>query len=151
MKLKLREVTGMGLKLFSKAWVKAFEAELQANEDYTRAGKGWEGAVALQIPAEASAGLAEDLFILLDLHDGVCRSIKLVSAAEAEKAPYIIAGPYASWKLVLAKKMGPVKGLMTGKLKLKRGSLGTLTRYLKAVQCIVDSAAAVETVFPDEG
>lgn len=141
----------MGFKIFSDEWVKAFEKELQANADYPKAGKGWEGAVALQILAEPAAGFTADIFILLDLHDGVCRSIKLVSPAAAEEAPYIISGAYAAWKLVLDKKLGPVKGLMTGKLKLKKGSLGMMTRYLKATQCIVDAAAAVKTVFPDGG
>lgn len=139
----------MAFKVFSPEWIAAFESELQGDAEYTKAGKGWEGAVALHILADPDIGLAEDSWLLLDLHDGVCRSIKAVSPAEGEAAPYIISGRYPSWKQVLLKELGPVKGMMTGKLKLVKGSLGNITRYLKATQVIVESATRVDTEFLD--
>lgn len=139
----------MGYQAFSPEWVAAFETELQASDSYKAAGRGWEGAVALQIIADPALGLPEDTYILMDLHDGVCRSVKSAASGEAEKAPFIIAGPAAVWRQVLEKKLGPVKGMMTGRLKLRKGSLGVITRYLKATQCIVDAAVAVGADFPE--
>jgi putative sterol carrier protein len=139
----------VALQIFSPEWVAAFEKELQASEEYAKVAKGWKGAVMLHILAEPSVGFNEDIFVILDLHDGVCRSISLVSQAEADEAEYIISGPYAAWKQVAQKKLGPVKGMMTGRLKLRKGSLGMITRYIKATQCIVDCVAGVDTYFPD--
>jgi len=140
----------MALKVYSEEWVAAFEEALKESEAYKKAGKGWQGDVALHILSEPTLGLDKDIYILLDLHDGECRSIKVVAPERGEEAAYIITGIYENWKQVIYGKLSPVKGMMTGKLKLRKGSMSYITRYIKATQCIVDAVVTVETVFHDK-
>ncbi len=93
--------------------------------------------------------LEKDTGIWLDLEKGVCREARMVSAEEAQKAPFCITGEYARWKQVLKKELDPVKGMMQGKLKLK-GDLPTVVRFVKASQELVNSGGMVETEFLDE-
>lgn len=130
-------------------WTAEYEKLVQGDEQYKEHAKTWEGSVALQINAEPDAGLDEDIFILMDLWHGECRSIRIVPREAAEKADYLITGDYERWKAVLAKELDVVKAMMQGKLKLK-GDLPTIVRHVKAATRLVDLAAMVEGKFPDE-
>lgn len=130
-------------------WTAEFERLVQQDGDYREFAKEWEGSVALQINAEPEGGLDEDIFILMDLWHGDCRSIRIVPRAVAEKADYQITGDYAKWKSVLAKELDVVKAIMQGKLRL-RGDLPTIVRNVKAATRLVDLAGMVEGRFPDE-
>lgn len=130
-------------------WTAEFENLVQQDQDYKEFAKDWEGSVALQIHAEPEAGLDEDIFILMDLWHGDCRSIRIVPRGAAEKADYQISGDYSKWKSVLVKELDVVKAIMQGKLRL-RGDLPTIVRNVKAATRLVDLAGMVEGRFPDE-
>jgi putative sterol carrier protein len=130
-------------------WTAEFEGLVQEDADYREYAKEWEGSVALQINAEPEAGLDDDIFILMDLWHGDCRSIRIVPREAAERADYQITGDYAKWKAVLQKELDVVKAIMQGKLKL-RGDLPTIVRNVKAATRLVELAGMVEGRFPDE-
>lgn len=140
----------MALTFPSAEWVEEYKKQINLSEGYKKAGATWTaGPVALVTSAKPEIGIKEDVAIWLDLHQGVCKEAKIVTAEEAQKAPFCITGDYARWKQVIRKELEPVKGMMQGKLKLK-GDLPTIVRYVKASQELVECSTRVETKFLDE-
>jgi len=140
----------MALTFPSAEWVEEFKRQINSSEGYKKAGATWTaGVVALIISAKPEIGLTEDVGIWLDLHQGVCRDAKIVTAEEAQKAPFCITGDYARWKQVTKKELEPVKGMMQGKLKLK-GDLPTIVRNIKGAQELVECTTRIDTKFFDE-
>ena len=140
----------MALSFPSIEWVEEFKKQINSSEGYKKAGATWTaGVVALVTSAKPEIGIKEDVGIWLGLHQGVCRDAKIVTAEDAQKAPFCITGDYARWKQVIKKELEPVKGMMQGKLKLK-GDLPTVVRYVKASQELVECTTRIETKFLDE-
>jgi putative sterol carrier protein len=133
----------------SQAWFDAFVVEINASDHYRDVAADWEGDIAFRIIAEPDRGVPEDLFGYLDLWHGVCRSGKVIDAAEADAAAYSIAAPFSRWKDVVEGDLDPIKGMMQGKLRV-RGDLPTIVRYVKAANELVRLTGLVETEFQDE-
>jgi putative sterol carrier protein len=139
----------MGVLFFSEQWVSAFKDAINANPGYKSAGAEWTHGVVSLVCKALPPKLPQDVGMWLDLERGVCRDARLVSAAEAGKAPFCITGEYARWKQVLRKELEPIKGMMQGKLKLK-GDLPTIVREVKSAQELVNSGGSIDTLFHDE-
>lgn len=132
-------------------WTNAYKDAINASEGYKKAGKTWtHGAVAMVILAEPSVGIADDVGMLLDVAEGHCRSCKLITGVEAEAAPFVIKASYAQWKKVLQKEVDPTKALMQGQLKLTKGHMPTMVKYVGASKELVEATALVPTKFPEE-
>lgn len=142
----------MALKFPSAEWTAAYKDAINNHPTYKDSGKSWtNGVITLVVNANPAAGLPEDVCIWLDLHQGVCRDTKTVTRAEADAgAAFVIVGDYARWKQVIRKELEPIKGMMQGKLRLAKGPLPVIVRYVQAARDLVDSATHVETIFPDE-
>ena len=140
----------MSNKFPSPEWAAEFKKVMDQSAGYKAAGKDWtHGAVALVVKADPSIGLAEDTGLFLDLDRGVCREAKMVSRAEAEKAPFCIAGEYSRWKSVIRKELDPIKAMMQKKLELK-GQMTVIVKYVNASKELVECATRVPTTFLDE-
>ena len=139
----------MDLDFPSQEWVAAYKDAINANAEYKKAGKDWtHGVVAMVVKAEPSLGIPEDLAMWLDVHQGECRDIKLLSAKEAEeKAPFVVVASYAQWKQVIQKETDPTKALMQGKLKLTKGHMPTMVKYVNASKQLVESTTKVPPKF----
>jgi putative sterol carrier protein len=133
----------------SEAWAAAYHAAINQNPLYATAGKDWtHGAVALVVKADASIGLPEDMSVVLDVNAGVCRSARYVTATEARtSAPFVVEGPYDNWKTLIVQNQDPIKALMQGKLKLTKGHLPTIIRYVESSKQLLASAQNVTTEF----
>ena len=80
----------------SPEWCAAFEEAINANPGYRAAAKDWTARpVAMVVTAEPAIGIAEDMAMWLDVHQGECRGCRLVSRAEAETAPFVSSRPRA--------------------------------------------------------
>ena len=135
----------------SEEWVAAYRDAVNANAAYALAAKDWtHGAVALVIRADSRIGLVADEALWLDLHQGVCRAARRCTIDEAMAAPFVISGEYARWKQVIRKELEPIKGMLQGKLKLQKGHMPTVVRFVKASQELVESTALVPTRFLGE-
>lgn len=142
----------MLLEFPSAPWCDAYKEAINQNAAYKEAGKGWiHGAVAMTVKADPAVGIAEDMTMWLDVHEGVCRACRLVSRDEAEKAPFVIVATYPMWKEVIRKSLDPTKAMMQGRLKLVKGHLPTMVKYVNASKELVESTAKVPTKFRDEG
>jgi putative sterol carrier protein len=133
----------------SPEWIAAYKDAINANPDYKKAGKDWtHGVVAMVVKAEPSLGIAEDQAMWLDVDQGTCRDCKLLPAKEAEeKAPFVVVASYTQWKSVIKKEIDPTKALMQGKLKLTKGHMPTMVKYVNASKQLVESTTRVPTKF----
>jgi putative sterol carrier protein len=140
----------MSLDFPSAEWVAAYKDAINANAGYKAAGKDWtHGAVAMVVKADAALGIAEDLAMVLDVHQGECRSTKFVpaSAKDAQDAPFVIVAPYSTWRTVMEGQLDPTKAMMQNKLKLVKGHMPTMVKFVTASKELVASSAKVDTKF----
>jgi putative sterol carrier protein len=65
-------------------------------------------------------------------------------------ASFVIVAPYALWKTVIRGELDPTKGMMQGRLKLTKGHMPTMVKYVTASKELVASTSRVPTKFRDE-
>lgn len=133
----------------SEAWATAYHQAVNDNPHYKTAGKDWtHGKVALIVRADAAIGIERDMGILLDVHAGACSGANYMPADEARKdAAFAVEGPYDNWKQLIIENQDPIKALMQGKLKLTKGHLPTMIRYVESSKQLLSSAQNVSTEF----
>ncbi len=135
----------------SDDWAAAYQKAINDNPKYKEAGKDWtHGAVAMVVKADAALGIPNDMGLWLDIDRGVCRSCKLMPATEVQDAPFVIVADYARWKSVIKKELDPIKGMMQNKLKLTKGHMPTIVKYVQSSRELVETTAHVDTKFRDE-
>ena len=129
----------------------AYREAINGNAGYRASGKDWtHGPVAMVVVADPSIGIAEDMAMWLDVHQGECRGCRLVSRKEAEEAPFVIVASYARWKEVIRRELDPTKAMMQNKLKVTKGHMPTLVKYVTASKELVESTSRVPTAFLGE-
>jgi putative sterol carrier protein len=132
----------------SPEWVAAYGDAINASEGYRKAGREWtHGVVAMVVKADAAIGIAEDMAMLLDVHEGQCRSARLVGPGEYDSASFVIVSDYPRWKSVLLREVDPTKAMMQGKLRLTKGHMPTMIKFVQASKELVDAASHVDTTF----
>ncbi len=139
----------MGIKFPSAEWTGAFKDAINANAGYAKAGKDWtHGKVAYVVKARPALGIERDTAMVLDLHAGVCREASMVDGESAQQAEFVIVAEYERWKEVLSGQVDPTKAMMQNKLKLEKGHLPTIVKYVLASKELVRSAIAIDTDYP---
>ena len=133
----------------SEAWAAAFRDAINANARYAETGKDWtHGAVALVVKAEPALGIERDMAIVVDAHEGRCRAASYGEAEAARaQAPFVIEGLYDRWRTLIREGEDPIKALMQGKLKMTKGHLPTLIRFVESSKAMLASAQTVLTEF----
>jgi putative sterol carrier protein len=135
----------------SNEWANAYKDALNGSAAYKAAGKDWtHGVVAMVVKADPGLGIPEDTALWLDVHQGGCRDCKLMPASKADAAAFVIVADYARWKSVIKKELDPIKGMMQGKLKLTKGHMPTIVKYVQSSRELVETTAKVPTKFRDE-
>ena len=134
----------------SKEWVDDYVQGINASPAYHDAAATWEGDICYVFEAEPDKGVTEAVWVWMDLWHGECREARYgVPAEEGERAKFVIRAPYSRWKDVINRRLDPVRGMITGKLKL-RGDLPAIVRHIGAAKELVNLAAAVPTRFVDD-
>ncbi|HEY5530513.1 MAG TPA: SCP2 sterol-binding domain-containing protein [Candidatus Anoxymicrobiaceae bacterium] len=131
------------------SWISAYESLIQNDATYKQVAQAWEGTVVEHIMADPEVGLDEDMYVLMDLWHGECRSVRLVPKEIGEQGNYVLSAAYDRWKQVMTGQLDPVKGMMQGKIKL-RGDLPTIVRYVKAATRLAELVGDVNTIFLDD-
>lgn len=133
----------------SAEWTEAFKDAVNANAAYAAAGRDWtHGTVAYVLKADPRIGTSEDMAMVLDLHAGRCRGARYVPASEARDAAFVIVADYPRWREVLSGEIDPTKAMMQNKLKVEKGHLPTLVKFVVASKELVKSATTIPTEFP---
>jgi len=139
------------LRFPSVEWCAAYKDAINANPAFKEAHREWtHGAVAMVVTADPSIGIAEDTAMWLDVERGNCKDCRLVSRQEAENAAFVIVANYARWKEVIRGQLDPTKGMMQNRLKLTKGHMPTMVKFVTASKELVASTAKVPTQFVDE-
>jgi putative sterol carrier protein len=133
--------------VFSDAWARACAALINANEAYRLAAREWEGPIVLLMSTDAGPG--DDQRVFLDLWHGECREARAATIGDEATARYVLAGASEAWRQVLTGRVPPILALMTGRLRLAKGSLLELLPYVAAAKELVAAASAVLAEFPE--
>jgi putative sterol carrier protein len=135
----------------SLEWAEAYKDAINANPEYRLHGKDWtHGVVAFVVKADPALGIPADTALWLDVHGGECRGVKLMTAEEAQEAAFVIVAPYSMWKTIIKKEIDPIKAMMQNKVKLTKGHMPTIVRYVNSSRQLVESTSRVPTKFRDE-
>lgn len=134
------------LDFFSEPWLQAWQDEIASSDAYRQAAATWEGTLIFRLRSEAASPMPHSA-VFLDLWHGTCREARFSNSDD--EADYIMEAALPVWKSLLSGQAQPIMALMTGKLKLVRGSLAALTPYVQASQELVAAAGRVPTQFPD--
>lgn len=135
----------------SPEWAAAYKDAINANAKYREAGKDWtHGAVAMVVKADPKLGIDEDAGLWLDIDRGVCKECHMCTGKEAQAAPFVIVADYARWKSVIKRELDPIKGMMQNRLKLTKGHMPTIVKYVTSQRELVETTSAVPTKFRDE-
>lgn len=132
-------------KLFSPEWAAALQEAINGSAAYKEASLGWTaGSMAFIMKASPRHGYPSDSAVLLDLHQGVCRSGKAVAPADARRdATFLLEATHDHWMEVLEGRSQPLPMIMRGKLKLAKGSLRKLMPFTRSAQELVKCAQRV--------
>ncbi|HEV2148894.1 MAG TPA: SCP2 sterol-binding domain-containing protein [Longimicrobiaceae bacterium] len=136
------------MEVFTEEWSQACCDELNRREVYRGAAAEWEAPVVLVMERDPALGVEEDRAFLLDLHRGECRGTRRATEDDMAQVSYVMRATPAAWRHILDGELDPITAVMTGRLRLARGSLLSLARYTAAAREMVAAAGAVEATFP---
>ena len=134
------------LLFLSEDWLNRYMELLNNNQQYEEAAKDWEGDFIFQIDSDGKT-VIEPIRAYVDLWHGKCRAVH--PAAPGESAEFVYSGTLENWKILLNREIGPIKGLLSRKFKIK-GSMVKVLRYIGAAQELVAISTGVPTRFSDE-
>ena len=140
----------MTIDAFSAEWALAWCSALNASSEYRSAAADWEGSVALVMSADAGAGVAEARGVFLDVARGACHGSRVASPADLDAAAYVIEAAPDVWRELLAGRSAPLMALMTGRLRLTRGSIAALLPFANAARELVQTASSIPARFPGD-
>jgi putative sterol carrier protein len=135
-------------QLFDEAWTQAAADALKTSDAYRNAAKSWEGAMVFTLQADPSIGIPTARHAYFDLWHGECRAGRTATPQDLESAPYVVSADAFTWQQVMEGKLEPIAGLLRGKLKLARGNMAVLARFVNAAKELVNAAKSVPTAFP---
>ncbi len=140
----------MPTDVFTDPWADAWCREVNASEPYRQAAEAWEGALVLVMAADPGDGLAEVRAVFADLRRGGCLGARSATAADLASAPFVLSAPPAIWRGLLRGEIQPLSAVLSGRLKLERGSLTRLLPYASAATELVRAAARIDARFPGD-
>ena len=129
----------------SDEWIKQYMQEINKSESYEKSALNWEGDFYFIVAPDK---MYDDKAIYyLDLWHGKCRHACLVEDESQFSPAFRMETSDANWKAIIDKKLDPIQGMMTRKIKL-RGNMAKIMRYVKAAQELVKCATLEPTEFP---
>lgn len=135
----------MGIMFATDEWAKALMQAVNTSDAYAKAASHWEGD--FYFITTAGQGITKDTYLYLDLWHGKARDAYLVEDPSTKSTAFELRAPVDVWRKVLEKKIDPIRGIMSGQLKLK-GNMMTVLKSPKAATELVASAMKVDTDWP---
>src|SRR2546423_15478579 len=99
----------MAVKAFSDPWASQFKDEVNKSSVYKQAAKGWKWTVGLVVEAEPDKNFPEARGVVMDLVDGSARDSTAGTAADAQKADFVISDPSSRRKQVATTELDATK------------------------------------------
>ena len=133
------------MEVFTDSWTARFREEINRSASFRTHGATWEAPIALEM---SFRGRAKPRRVVLHLHRGTCEEAHCATPDSGEDLELVIRTDVAGWQRILAGRMDPIWGIVSGKLKLVQGSLTDLIPFAQAAKALVDSAALIDADFP---
>ena len=133
------------MEVFTDSWTTRFREEINRSDSFRTHGASWEAPIALEM---SFRGSAKPRRVVLRLHRGTCEEAHCTSPDGDEDLELVIRTYVAGWQRILAGRMDPIWGIVSGRLKLVRGSLSDLIPFALAAKALVESAALIDAEFP---
>jgi putative sterol carrier protein len=138
----------MAHEVFTSDWAVAWGEAIRASDAYRAAAQRWQWPMVIIMTLGAESDLP-DRSVFLDLFEGDCREARSAIETDQAAVPFIISGDFHAWRQVLESDLDPILALMTGQLKLAKGSLAALIPYVTAARELVAAAAQVPYRLPE--
>lgn len=132
----------------SPEWLDAYREAIASDDGFRAVASDWEGDICLVVTAEPERNVTFDSWAWFDLRGGADPEVRTVTQDEGERARFVIAAPYSTWKEVLQGRLEPLRGMTQGQLRLS-GDLVALREHVDVVGALVSLASTVPTEFPD--
>lgn len=127
------------MELFDPQWAKAWQRALTEETDYHEKGVSWDAPVVLQCrDGDGWRG------VYAELSGGACRLARPATEADCASAPFVLSMEQPVWDKLISRKLDPMFAVMTGKLKLTRGTMSQLLPHASAAKELVSAARFVE-------
>jgi len=139
----------MAIEVFTEAWAAEWCRVLNSRPAYQEAAANWEGGVALVMARDGTAASGQRA-VYLDLWHGRCRGARVALPEDLTAATYVLSGTAPAWRGILSGTMAPLTALMTGKIRLTRGSMASLIPFAAAARELVVAATEMEVSFPGD-
>ena len=134
--------------LFSDSWMSSWMRTINASEAYREAGKKWKDAIVLRFDDGLNADGKKHTGFFLDLENGSCKQLRYAGEADLQSAPYILTAPYHIWEKLIRDNKDPLFMIMSGVIRVEKGSMLTLGLQRNAAKALL-SAAAEAVAKPD--
>ena len=72
----------------------------------------------------------------------------MATPEDLDATRYVLSGTASGWRGVLSGTMAPLTAIMTGKIRLTKGSLASLVPFAGAARELVVAAMEMEVSFP---
>ena len=131
----------------SEAWIQRYKDEVNKSDRYKTVAAAWEGDFYFVIAGDEK--LEPSIIYYLDLWHGECRHACLVENENDYEPLFRLESDASNWRAIVTKKLDPIQGMMTRKIKLQ-GDMARIMRYVPAAQELVNCATRVPTLFPDD-
>ncbi len=140
----------MGKRYPSDEWIKELERVCNEDPEFKDACGDFSGKFVLQIEAEPGK-LDKTVYLFFWADQGVAKECcALSSLDERPDAEYVITGKYSVWKEMVRGKLEPLRGLMTRKIKLVKGSQLKLLKQVRFTLKLMNNSTKIDTAFVDE-
>ena len=141
--------SNMAIDVFTDEWAKAWCDRINENEVYKEEAVNWEWPLVLKMNGEEGTSVTEDRAVFVDLQQGLCQSGRAATGDDLRRVPFVVSADAKTWKKILDGSMDIITGIMWGKIKLEKGDLGILSKYIPAAKQLIVSATRVGSAFPD--
>ncbi len=141
------------LLFLSPEWLDAVGRNYSADpNNQNKVFKGLTLFLTFRVEADPKFGLDKDVYHSIHWIDGVRQPDSgLLSKEDAErKSDFILAAPPAIWKKVIKRESGFVSVVMTGKIKVDKGTGAAILALASKSPAVADTFNKVDTDWPDE-
>lgn len=130
--------------LFSEKWMKAWQQAINTSTDYAQHGKGWQDAVVLRFEEglkTPNVYKPDAVGFYLQLMSGSCTGLRYALPADPEDAPVVLSAPYSVWEKLIVEKKDPLFLIMSGVIRLEKGSMLKLGMQRNAAKALLAAAS----------
>jgi len=126
----------------SPEWLEKLGEKLNADEQYARIAKNWEGDMLVVI--EPGGPLKEQLLYYLDLWHGKCRKTVILKDLSEVKPAFVLKATYDNIARIMKGELDPMQAMLTRKLQVQ-GSMAYMMRNVPTVLDFVRCCRDVTT------